>query len=161
MDDKVDCVIIGGCLGALTAALYVSRANKKVWIIPDHDIPNATEKVLYPGHIERISVEELLFHTRNQAEEFGAFYYNDAKVLSIKKENNHFTLLLKIEKEEVIVNALSLIISSNKVSAAKENGVFFLLDASLPVYHSTITLASDGCAVALDCLDYLDFAEQS
>lgn len=75
MENKIyDTVIVGGGPAGLTAALYLSRANKKVIVIEKNGFGSlaAAHKIdNYPGFEEGITGEELLEKMKKQAVKFG------------------------------------------------------------------------------------------
>lgn len=76
-----DCIIIGGGIAGLTAALYLARARYRVLVIEKNhfggQITITDEVVNYPG-IEKISGRELADTLQHQAGNFGAEFLSSA-----------------------------------------------------------------------------------
>ena len=89
-----DIIIVGGGPAGLTAALYASRANKKVLVfeakVPGGQIVNAHEVTNYPG-IEKISGSDYATNLYNQ-------------VINLGVEVKFETVLSINDNKEVITN---------------------------------------------------------
>jgi thioredoxin reductase (NADPH) len=88
---KIDCLIIGGGPGGLTAALYLARFRRKV-LVCDAGTSRAeliSHSFNYPGFTNGVSGTELLAKLRSQAEQFGAKIHH-TKILSLDLRDGVF-----------------------------------------------------------------------
>jgi thioredoxin reductase (NADPH) len=92
MDKVLDCIIIGGGIAGLQAAIQLGRYNHDVLIIDAEDgrstICKSYHNIL--GYPDGISGSELRSLGRKQAENLGVEFLKST-VTSLKKEEGHFT----------------------------------------------------------------------
>lgn len=86
-----DCVIVGGGPAGLSAAIYLQRFNRSVYVFDTHkgrwNTPEINEN--YFGFPEGIAVRKLCELGRAQAERFGAHYVLE-EIVEISQERNVF-----------------------------------------------------------------------
>ena len=106
----LDCLIVGGGAGGLTAAIYLSRFRRNVWLVDSGKsrlslIPRSHN---YPGFPEGINGEELLDRLKSQATQFGAVI-KEGRVLSVSECENG---LLKIAFDDTTVFSKTVILAT-------------------------------------------------
>ncbi len=95
----LDCLIVGGGAGGLTAAIYLARFRRNILLLDSGKsrlslIPTSHN---YPGFPEGINGKDLLTRLNTQARQFGAAI-KEGVVLSVSESENG---LLKIAFDEV------------------------------------------------------------
>lgn len=91
-----DCIVIGGGPAGLSAAIYLARFQRHVFVI-DKGVGRSTTHEInknYLGFPDGIAAKTLRSLGKRQARRFGALFTNDF-VTDLKKENNHFTAVGK------------------------------------------------------------------
>lgn len=93
MSELLDCIIIGGGPGGLTAGIYLERYRRKIALIDNHQsraaiIPRTHN---YPGFPDGISGLELLQRLQQQLQCFGGQVIRDT-VQTVTKEQTVFTV---------------------------------------------------------------------
>ena len=95
LNTKIDVIVIGAGVSGMTAALYLKRANKNVLVLensaPGGQLTQIPSIENYPGFLE-ISGPDLAMNIYNQLNSIKVDY-KYGKVISIKKENNEFTVI--------------------------------------------------------------------
>jgi len=77
-----DAVVVGGCIGGLSAAIYLARAKRKTLVVDNgHSLAQWEPDVQnYLGFPDGIDGRELLSRGREQAEQYGAEFVDDRVV---------------------------------------------------------------------------------
>ena len=95
LNTNIDVIVIGAGVSGMTAALYLKRANKNVLVLensaPGGQLTQIPSIENYPGFLE-ISGPDLAMNIYNQLNSIKVDY-KYGKVISIKKENNEFTVI--------------------------------------------------------------------
>lgn len=111
--ETFDTLIVGGGPAGLTAALYLARFRRHVFIADNRKsraalIPQSNN---YPGFANGISGPDLLARLRAQCEDFGAFTASE-RITHIQKNEDGFTARLE---NGVVVEALSVVMATGIV----------------------------------------------
>lgn len=100
LSTNIDVIVIGAGVSGMTAALYLKRANKNVLVLensaPGGQLTQIPSIENYPGFLE-ISGPDLAMNIYNQLNSIKVDY-KYGKVISIKKENNKFTVITDREE---------------------------------------------------------------
>ncbi|EEF23890.1 Thioredoxin reductase, putative [Ricinus communis] len=110
LSQPLDCLIVGGGAGGLTAAIYLARFRRNVLLVDSGKsrlslIPTSHN---YPGFPEGINGKELLTRLGTQARQFGAII-TEGVVLSISKGDDG---LLKVAFDETTVFSKTVILAT-------------------------------------------------
>lgn len=114
----LDCLIVGGGAGGLTAAIYLARFRRNVLLLDSGKsrlslIPTSHN---YPGFPEGINGKELLTRLNTQARQFGTVI-KEGTVLSVSESENG---LLKIAFDETVVFSKTIILATGASDIAPE-----------------------------------------
>lgn len=112
----LDCLIVGGGAGGLTAAIYLARFRRNVLLLDSgksrlSSIPTSHN---YPGFPEGINGKELLTRLTTQARQFGAVI-KEGFVVSASKSEHGF---LKVTYDEHTVFTKTLILATGATDIA-------------------------------------------
>ena len=157
-----DCIVVGGGPAGLTAAIYLTRACKKVVIFEREvfggQITKTTQVENYPG-FEHISGMELGNRMKMQAEDLGAECCYD-EVIKIVKEDEVFQMMTanKIYESKTVIYAAGT--SPRKLGVKEEekfigNGVSYCATCDGSFYKDKTVCVVGGGNTAIDDALYL------
>lgn len=103
---KYDCIVVGGGIAGITAAIYLKQADKKILLIEKGALGGALNKISkvknYPGFKE-ITGPELAFNLYEQIKKLNIDILSDT-VVNIKKEKEENIVILK--NQEIVCKYL-------------------------------------------------------
>ena len=106
--NNYDCIIIGGGISGITAAVYLKHANKKVLLIEKSALGGILNKISkienYPGY-KSVTGPDLAYNLYEQVK------YNEIEVLEstvISIENQSNTNLVKLKDKELTCKYLTI-----------------------------------------------------